>query len=99
MKKVAIMFPGQGSQVVGKGKGFFDQYEEVQRLYKTANVVLHKDIQNIMFDGPTEELTETENTQPALLLSSIAAYTSLMKENVTPVMRAAHRLGHNTALV
>ena len=99
MKKVAIMFPGQGSQVVGMGKEFFDQYEEVQRLYKTANDVLHKDIQNIMFEGPTEELTETENTQPALLLSSIAAYTLLMKENVKPVMTVGHSLGEYSALV
>lgn len=99
MKKVAIMFPGQGSQVVGMGKEFFDQYEEVQRLYKTANEVLHKDIQNIMFEGPTEELTETENTQPALLLSSIAAYTLLMKENIKPVMTVGHSLGEYSALV
>lgn len=99
MKKIAIMFPGQGSQVVGMGQEFFDQYEEVQRLYKTANDVLHKDLQTMMFEGPEEDLTETENAQPALLLSSIAAYTLLMKENVQPVMTVGHSLGEYSALV
>lgn len=61
MKKVAFMFPGQGSQTVGMGKEIHDAYESVQNLYTKANEVLGKDIRSLMFEGPSENLTETEN--------------------------------------
>src|SRR5690625_735937 len=99
MKKIAVMFPGQGSQVVGMGNELYEKYDEVQQLYHLANDVLHKNITDIMFNGPKETLTETENAQPALLLSSIAAYTLLVKENITPVMTVGHSLGEYSALV
>lgn len=99
MKKIALMFPGQGSQVVGMGKDFYDQHEEVKQLYTLANEVLHKNITDLMFQGPAEALTETENAQPALLLSSIAAFTLLAKENIQPVATIGHSLGEYSALV
>lgn len=99
MKRIALMFPGQGSQVVGMGKELYDQYDEVKQLYTLANNVLHKDITDIMFNGPSETLTETENAQPALLLNSIAVYTLLVKENVRAVMTIGHSLGEYSALV
>lgn len=99
MKKIAFMFPGQGSQTVGMGKSFYDAYEEVRQLYTVADDVLQMDMTNLMQEGPQEILTETENTQPALLLSSIAAYTLLVKENVEPDMVIGHSLGEYSALV
>lgn len=99
MKKIACMFPGQGSQKVGMGKQLYEAYEEVRELYKRANEVLDKDITSLMFEGPQEELTETENAQPALLLSSVAAYTLFEKEKITPSMVVGHSLGEYSALV
>ncbi|HZW67390.1 MAG TPA: ACP S-malonyltransferase [Pseudogracilibacillus sp.] len=99
MKKIALMFPGQGSQTVGMGLELYEKYDDIKQLYKTANHVLDKDLQGIMFEGPQEELTETENTQPALLLASTAVYTLLKKENITPSMVVGHSLGEYSALV
>lgn len=99
MKRIALMFPGQGSQVVGMGEELYKQYDEVKQLYTLANDVLHTDITNIMFNGPRETLTETENAQPALLLNSIAAFTLLLKEGVNPLMTIGHSLGEYSALV
>lgn len=99
MKKIAFMFPGQGSQHVGMGQDFHDTYEEIQALYEQANEALAKDIKQLMFSGPEEELKETENTQPALLLSSVAAYQLLQKENIQPEMVIGHSLGEYSALV
>lgn len=93
------MFPGQGSQVVGMGKDLYDQHKEVKQLYKLANEVLDRDITDIMFNGPAETLTETENAQPALLLSSIAAFSLLKKEDIQPMATIGHSLGEYSALV
>src|SRR5699024_7221597 len=99
MKHIAFMFPGQGSQAVGMGKLFYDEYPEVQKLYEQANNVLNKDIRALMFEGPEELLTETENAQPALLLASTAIHTLLMKEGIKPAMTVGHSLGEYSALV
>jgi len=99
MKRVAFMFPGQGSQAVGMGKEFYDAYPQVKELYDQANNLLNRDIKEIIFSGPEETLTETENTQPALLLTSIAIHQILLTEGVQPVMTLGHSLGEYSALV
>lgn len=99
MKKIAYMFPGQGSQVVGMGKDFYEANDSIKKLYENANKSLAKDIKRLMFEGPENELTETENAQPALLLSSIAAATRLNEEGIKPSMTVGHSLGEYSALV
>ncbi|WP_164669037.1 ACP S-malonyltransferase [Virgibacillus doumboii] len=99
MKRVAFMFPGQGSQAVGMGKDFYDGYPEIQDLFQKADELTGTDLTKLMFDGPKNELTETENAQPALLLSSIAVHTLLEKEEIQPAMAVGHSLGEYSALV
>lgn len=99
MKRVAFMFPGQGSQAVGMGEEFHQNYPQVEKLFSKANELLDKDITGLMFNGPKEALTETENAQPALLLTSIAIHQILIAEGVQPQMMVGHSLGEYSALV
>ncbi|HLR01603.1 MAG TPA: ACP S-malonyltransferase [Virgibacillus sp.] len=99
MKRVIFMFPGQGSQAIGMGRNIYDTYPEIQTLYERANNVLNKNIMDLMFNGPDEQLTATENAQPALLLSSIATSHILEKEGVQPIATIGHSLGEYSALV
>ncbi|MUK89949.1 ACP S-malonyltransferase [Ornithinibacillus sp. L9] len=99
MKRVVFMFPGQGSQAVGMGKEIYEQFSTVKELYNKANNALGIDLKKLMFEGPKETLTQTENAQPALLLSSIAIHSLLDAENIQPVMTIGHSLGEYSALV
>lgn len=98
LKKVAFIYPGQGSQQVGMGKEFFERHDLAKDYFERTNEVLGYDLKEIMFQGPKEELTKTENTQPALLLVS-AIITSLLKEHqIIPEVAAGHSLGEYSAL-
>lgn len=99
MKRVAFMFPGQGSQAVGMGREIYDTYPPAQELFDQTNELLGKDLLEIMFSGPEETLTETENAQPALLLTSVAMQQVLIAEGIQPVMTIGHSLGEYSALV
>ncbi|MFA4967146.1 MAG: ACP S-malonyltransferase, partial [Candidatus Margulisiibacteriota bacterium] len=88
--KTAFVFPGQGSQAVGMGKGF------AESLLEEANQVLGFDLKKLCFEGPEEELKKTEITQPAILTVSVAAY-GLLK--IRPDVVAGHSLGEYSALV
>src|SRR5699024_2833222 len=89
----------QGSQVVGMGEEIYNNFSSVKTLYENANNVLDKDLTSLMFEGPKEKLTETENAQPALLLSSVAIHSLLIEEEIQPVMTVGHSLGEYSALV
>ena len=100
MKKAGILFPGQGSQYVGMGKGLYDRFEEVRRLYERADAVFGFSISDLCFHGPEEELRQTYNTQPALLLTCYAVWQVLKNETgIRPHLFAGHSLGEYTAML
>lgn len=98
--KIAFVFPGQGSQAVGMGKSFHDSFESAKALYEEANALLGYDLRKLSFEGPKEELDKTENTQPALLVASLAGLKALKEKiDISPACLAGHSLGEYTALV
>lgn len=100
-KKVALVFPGQGSQKVGMGRAWADVAEEARRTFAEADEVLGFPLSRLCWEGPEDELGLTTNTQPALLATSIAIYRSLAGQglHVTPLAMAGHSLGEYSALV
>ena len=96
---VGFVFPGQGSQSVGMGKALCEAHTQLRQVYDEASAVLGYDIAALCFNGPAETLNLTEHTQPALLVSSIAALRALEPGAMTPAAVAGHSLGEYTALV
>lgn len=95
--KTSYIFPGQGSQFPGMGKDLFEISPEAKQLFLAANDILGFDIVKIMFEGSKEELKQTDVTQPAIFLHSIALVK--ITENFNPDMVAGHSLGEISALV
>lgn len=94
----AYVFPGQGAQYPGMGKDLYDSNPEVKALFEKADEILGFKISNIMFNGTDEDLRQTNITQPAIFIHSIATILN-NKENVKPDMVAGHSLGEFSALV
>jgi len=100
MKKIGVVFPGQGSQKIGMGKRLYDVFDSVKSIFKRADEILGFSITELCFNGPEEELRQTYNTQPALLLVSYAIWEVLRnKVELRPAFMAGHSLGEYTALL
>ena len=91
----SVIFPGQGSQLVGMGKEFFDNYDLVKKLFKEADEVLNLPLSKIILEGPKEDLDLTINTQPAIFLVSYSIFNVIKKEFNIDLNKAKYFAGHS----
>jgi [acyl-carrier-protein] S-malonyltransferase len=99
-KKSAMIFPGQGSQSPGMGRELAENFPVARQVFEEADEALGFAISKLCFDGPAEDLQLTENTQPAILTVSVAAFRALTEAGVSaPAFVAGHSLGEYSALV
>jgi [acyl-carrier-protein] S-malonyltransferase len=91
----SVIFPGQGSQMVGMGKEFFDKFDLVKNLFREANDVLNFSISKLILEGPKDELDLTANTQPAIFLISYSIFSVIKKEFNIDLNKAKYFAGHS----
>jgi len=96
---IAFLFPGQGSQTVGMGRALAEQFPEARQVFDDADAALGEPLSTLIFEGPADTLTLTQNTQPAILTASVAAYRVLASRGLEPAMVAGHSLGEYSAHV
>jgi [acyl-carrier-protein] S-malonyltransferase len=99
LAKLACIFPGQGAQYSGMGKEIAENYKEAMDIYDIASLTLGFDMKKLCFEGSEEELKKTENTQPAILTTSIAIFEVLKSKGIIPDVTAGLSLGEYSALV
>ena len=91
----SVIFPGQGSQIIGMGKVFFDKYDHVKSLFKEADNILEIPLSKIILEGPKDELDLTVNTQPAIFLISYSIFNVAQKEFNINLNKAKYFAGHS----
>jgi len=91
----SILFPGQGSQNVGMGKELFLNFDYVKNYFNEANELLDKNLTNIIFNGPKNDLDQTENTQPAIFLVSYSIFKVIERETQFNIKKAKYFAGHS----
>lgn len=96
---IAFLFPGQGSQKVGMGKDIYENYEEARKIYEKASKVAGKDIAKLCFESTEEELNQTQNTQIALVVTSLAILEVIKKHNIEAKICVGLSLGEYAALI
>ena len=97
--KRAFLFPGQGSQVVGMGKDIYEKYDEAKKIYDEASKISGIDIKKLCFEGPEEILNKTENTQIAILTTSLAILEVLKSKGIEAEITCGLSLGEYCALI
>ena len=97
--KTAFEFPGQGAQYAGMGREISEKFPAARAAFHEADAALDFPISRLCFEGPEEQLKLTENTQPAILTTSIALYRVLEEKGIRPDFVAGHSLGEYSALV
>ena len=90
---IAFIFPGQGSQAVGMGKALADAFPVCADTFAEADEALGEPLSTLCFEGPEDRLRLTENTQPAILTVSVAAYRLLASRGLTPAIRGRPQPG------